>query len=74
VSDFWNRYLKDDNVHSTPSCVAKRGENKEIKVGSLEILKLIEKLKKEIAAGGDAAMETLKENRPEGETAHRKEK
>lgn len=36
--NFWNRYLKDDNVRSTPSCVVKRGENKEIKVGSLEIL------------------------------------
>ena len=53
--NFWNRYLKDDNVRSTPSCVVKRGENKEIKVGSLEILKLLESLKKEIATGGKEA-------------------
>jgi formylmethanofuran dehydrogenase subunit E len=50
--NFWNKYLKDDSVRSTPSCVVKRGEKKEITVGSLEILKILENLKKEIASGG----------------------
>ncbi len=49
--NFWNKYLKDDSIRSTPSCVVKRGEKKEIVVGSLEILKALENLKKEIATG-----------------------
>jgi formylmethanofuran dehydrogenase subunit E len=53
--NFWNKYLKDDNVRSTPSCLVKMGEKKELKVGSLEILKLLENLKKEIASGGKEA-------------------
>jgi len=53
--NFWNKYLKDDSVRSTPSCVVKRGEKKEIVVGSLEILKALENLKNEIATGAKEA-------------------
>lgn len=53
--NFWNRYLKDDSIRSTPSCVVKKGEKKEVVVGSLEILKALENLKKDIATGVDDA-------------------
>lgn len=68
--DFWNNYLRDDNIRSTPTCVVKRGEKKEITVGNLEILKALETLKKEIAEEGKPKTQTPKENRPEGKKDH----
>ena len=55
VLNFWNRLLKDENIRSTPSCVVKSGEIKEIVVGNLEILKALENLKKDIATGAGEA-------------------
>ena len=69
--NFWNKFLKDDNVRSTPSCVVKRGEKKEITVGSLDILKVLENLKKETATGGkevraeDPQIPAIKDIKPE---------
>ena len=70
--NFWNKYLKDDSIRSTPSCVVKRGEKKEIVVGSLEILKALENLKKEIATGTkevraaeDPQISAIKDIKPE---------
>jgi formylmethanofuran dehydrogenase subunit E len=53
--NFWNRLLKNDNIRSTPSCVIIKGEKKEIFVGTLEILKALENLKKDIATGAQDA-------------------
>lgn len=43
--NFWNRYLKEDNITSTPTCVISRGEKKEIFMGSVDIIKALESLK-----------------------------
>jgi thiol:disulfide interchange protein DsbA len=45
VFEFWNRYLKEDQIRSTPSCVIVNGNQKEVYKGSPEILKALENLK-----------------------------
>jgi thiol:disulfide interchange protein DsbA len=45
VFEFWNRYLKEDQIRSTPSCVIVHENQKEVYKGSLEVLKALENLK-----------------------------
>jgi hypothetical protein len=41
----WNRYLQEDQIRSTPSCVIVHGEEKKSYVGSLEVIKALEILR-----------------------------
>jgi hypothetical protein len=41
----WNRYLQEDQIRSTPSCVIVHGDLKETHVGGLEVIKALEILR-----------------------------
>jgi len=41
----WNRYLQEDQIRSTPSCVIIHGEEKKTYVGGLEVIKALEILR-----------------------------
>lgn len=41
----WNRYLQEDQIRSTPSCVIIHGDLKETHVGGLEVIKALEILR-----------------------------
>ncbi|MGB9700329.1 MAG: DsbA family protein [Thermodesulfobacteriota bacterium] len=45
VFNFWNNYMQDDKIQSTPSCVIINGDKKETYRGNIEVPKAIEKLK-----------------------------
>lgn len=45
VFTLWNRYLREDQVRSTPSCVIVHGDQKAAHVGSLEVIKALEILR-----------------------------
>lgn len=53
VFNFWNRLLKENNIHTTPSCVITNGEKKIFK-GSVEVLKALENLKENFEKGRKA--------------------
>jgi hypothetical protein len=41
----WNRYMQEDQIRSTPSCVIVHGDQKAAHVGSLEVIKALEILR-----------------------------
>jgi thiol:disulfide interchange protein DsbA len=45
VFTLWNRYLQEDQIRSTPSCVIVHGDQKAAHVGSLEVVKALEILR-----------------------------
>ena len=45
VHTLWNRYLQEDQIRSTPSCVIVHGDQKATHVGSLEVIKALEIVK-----------------------------
>jgi thiol:disulfide interchange protein DsbA len=45
VFTLWNRYLQEDQIRSTPSCVILHGDLKETHVGGLEVIKALEILR-----------------------------
>jgi thiol-disulfide isomerase/thioredoxin len=57
VFSFWNKILKEDDIRSTPTCVIINGDKKEKFVGSMEIPKALEALKK-----GSASEEGIAKN------------
>jgi thiol:disulfide interchange protein DsbA len=45
VFNYWNRYLQEDQIQSTPSCVIVDGDLKQTHRGSLEVIKALEILR-----------------------------
>ncbi len=45
VFSLWNRYLQEDQIRSTPSCVIVHGGQKAAHVGNLEVIKALEILR-----------------------------
>ena len=45
VFNLWNRYLQEDQIRSTPSCVIVHGEEKKTYLGGLEVIKALEILR-----------------------------
>jgi len=45
VFTLWNRYLQEDQIRSTPSCVILHGDLKETHKGGLEVIKALEILR-----------------------------
>jgi hypothetical protein len=45
VFALWNRFLQEDQIHSTPSCVVLHGDLKESHKGGLEVIKALEILR-----------------------------
>ena len=45
VFTLWNRYLQEDQIRSTPSCVIVHGDLKETHKGALEVIKALEILR-----------------------------
>jgi hypothetical protein len=45
VFSLWNRYLQEDQIRSTPSCVIVHGDQKAAHVGSLEVIRALEILR-----------------------------
>lgn len=53
VFNFWNNYLQEDKIQSTPSCVIINGDKKETYRGNIDVPKAIEKLKNTPASKSD---------------------
>ncbi|KPK95172.1 MAG: hypothetical protein AMJ94_00540 [Deltaproteobacteria bacterium SM23_61] len=45
VFSLWNRYLQEDQIRSTPSCVIVHGDQKATHVGRLEVIRALEILR-----------------------------
>ncbi len=45
VFTLWNRYLQEDQIRSTPTCVIVHGDLKQTHVGGLEVIKALEILR-----------------------------
>ncbi len=45
VFNYWNRYLREDQIRSTPSCVIVQEDLKETHRGSLEVIRALEVLR-----------------------------
>lgn len=48
VFNFWNNYMQEDKIQSTPSCVIIDGDKKETHRGNIDVPKAIEKLKNKL--------------------------